>query len=254
MLVEAVGDAKERLRLAVTLGETPPDDVERAFATQAASANDACEALALLEVLAGSGLLRSALADAIGEQLRATQQPDGSWRAADDRGANDPALPGFIVGPRDALYLTAMLAAFLGRTTRGSVRSLDAAGAFLAERWSPDLVQGGSWFAIAGYAHFFSNVPHERSDEVLQWCGRELERTFRTRAFDPVRVARVFALCDVRALPGARVDGSELVRALLQGQGPDGGWPASPGRTRVATTLDAAQALVHLAPRRLARG
>jgi hypothetical protein len=246
--VEAAGDAGDRLRLAVALREAPAAAVERALEPQAGSATDACVALTLLETLAGAGLLRGALADRIGEQLRTSQRADGSWRAADDRGAGDAALPSFVLGPRDPLFLTAMIAAFLGRTTRGSARALDAAGAFLAERWSPDLVQGGSWFAIAGYAHFFSNVPHERSDEVLQWCGRELERGFRTGALDPVRVARVFTLCDARALPGARVDGGELVPALLRAQAPDGGWPASPGRSRCETTNEAVQALVHLAP------
>ena len=88
-----------------------------------------------------------------------------------------------------------------------ALAALRAAGGYLAVHWSPELVQGGSWHAICGYAHFFSNVPHEISDAVLQWCGRELERAFRIGAFDAVRAARIFTLCDAHALPGAKLDG-----------------------------------------------
>ena len=58
------------------------------------------------------------------------------------------------------------------------------------------------------------------ADEALQWCGRELERGFRIGAFDAVRVARVFVLCDAPALPGARLAAAEVREALLRAQGP----------------------------------
>ena len=114
-------------------------------------------------------------------------------------------------------------------------------------------MQSGSWHAISAYAHFFSNFPHDLSDAVLQWCGRELERAFRSGAFDAARASRVFTLCEAHALPGARLDAKELVPALLRAQSTDGGWPAPTTPLRVSHTLWAAIGLVRLRPRSSAR-
>jgi hypothetical protein len=242
--------ALELLRLEVLLGERPRAALEQALAPiGGAASGDACSALEVLEALADAGCLRGGLADRVAESLLTSQHPDGSWRAPGSPAppASENARP--PVGARDALFLTAMLGAFLGRTTRSSAAALRAAGGFLAVHWSPELVQAGSWHAICGYAHFFSNVPHEISDAVLQWCGRELERAFRVGAFDAVRAARIFTLCDAQALPGAKLDRIELVPALLRAQSADGGWPASTTPMRVSDTLWAALALVTLRPR-----
>jgi hypothetical protein len=91
-------------------------------------------------------------------------------------------------------------------------------------------------------------VPSELADEVLQWCGRELERGFRTHAFAPVAVARVFLRARARALPGASIDASEVVATLLAAQEPDGAWPAEPGTPRGVATLEAVEALLRLGP------
>ncbi|HTF33010.1 MAG TPA: hypothetical protein VK714_04825 [Myxococcota bacterium] len=242
--------APELLRLEVLLGERPRAALEQALAPiWAAASGDVCVALEVLEALADAGCLRGGLAKEVAESLHTSQHSDGSWRAPffGAPPAAENARP--PVGPRDALFLTAMLGAFLGRTARSSAAALRAAGGFLAVHWSPELVQGGSWYAICGYAHFFSNVPHEISDAVLQWCGRELERAFRIGAFDAVRAARIFTLCDAHALPGAKLDGDELVPALLRAQLADGGWPAATTPMRVSDTLWAALALGTLLPR-----
>lgn len=242
--------ALELLRLEVLLGERPRADLEQALAPLwKETSRDACTALEVLEALADAECLRGGLADRVAESLHTSQHSDGSWRASGSAAPPEPEDARPPVGARDALFLTAMLGAFLGRTARSSAAVLRGAGGFLAAHWSPALVQTGSWHAICGYAHFFSNVPHEISDAVLQWCGRELERAFRIGAFDAVRAARVFTLCDAHALPGAKLDRIELVPALLRAQSADGGWPAPTTPMRVSATLWAALALARLGPR-----
>jgi len=242
----AQGAQSELLRLEVLLGERPPTDLEQALAPWRSPGDDVCVALGVLEALADAECLRVALAAELAQSLQSSQQPDGSWRAPGGPG-REPV--GLLLGPRDALFLTGMLGAFLGRTARSNAFALRAAGGFLGRHWSPALVQSGSWHAISAYAHFFSNVPHDLGDAVLQWCGRELERGFRDGAIDAVWAARVFTLCDAHALPGARLDARELVPALLHAQSVDGGWPASTTAARVSNTLWAALGLVKLRPR-----
>jgi hypothetical protein len=108
-------------------------------------------------------------------------------------------------------------------------------------------VKGGrAWGVLVAYAHCFANTSHEEGDPILQWCGRELERGFRTRLFDAVRAARVLVLCDAGAIPGARFAAGELVAGVLAEQQADGGWldPADPApAARVAHSLLALSAL-----------
>ena len=71
---------------------------------------------------------------------------------------------------------------------------------------------------------------------------RALERGYRARSLDAVRTARVFARCEVQALPGSRIRAGEAVAALLAAQQEDGGWPGdteADSRARVAATLEA---------------
>jgi len=242
------GASLELLRLEVRLDERPRSELEQALAPVWEEKDaDACVALEVLETLADAGCLRGGLSDLVAERLPASQRPDGSWHPPGSAVIGDRNR--LAVGPRDPLFLTAMLGAFLGRTARSRMAPLHAAGGYLARHWSPELVQSGSWHAICGYAHFFSNVPHEISDAVLQWCGREMERAFRVGAFDAVRAARIFTLCDAHALPGAKLDAIELVGALLRTQSADGGWPAATTPGRVSDTLWAALALVGLGAR-----
>ena len=74
-------------------------------------------------------------------------------------------------------------------------RVLDGrAGDYIADRFTPDLVQDFQWPAIAAYTNYFATVPHDESDAVLQWTGRELERGFRAGRFDGVRTAQCAAV------------------------------------------------------------
>jgi len=248
------GAALELLQLEVLLGERPSSALEQALGPRERAASASAHlAFALLEALDDAGCLRTGLADRVSESVRASQRPDGSWHAPDSSSSRAAGGAPPAIGADHALFLTAMLGAFLGRTTRSSAAALHKAGCYLAIHWSPELVKGGSWHAICGYAHFFSNVPHEISDAVLQWCGRELERAFRSGRFDAVRAARIFTVCDAHALPGAKLGALELLPALLRARSADGGWPARATPMRVADTFWAAQALVKLGPRSWSR-
>jgi hypothetical protein len=166
-------------------------------------------------------------------RLGADQGSDGAWSE----------------GAGDVVRATGMLGGYLAKTRFARVETLQAAADFLVARWSPDLVQGFQWGSIAAYAHLFANFDHEDSDEILQWCGRELERGFRTRVFDAVRTARVLVTCDAHALPGARLGAQELGAALRAEQAADGSWQPAPGaapRARIEPTLDGLVALLRL--------
>ncbi len=190
-------------------------------------------ALAFLDDL---GCLHHACADRAAAWLAATQERDGSFS------------PSASASDDERLLFSASLAARLARSGWVRESALDAAGGFIAERFSVERVQRGGWETLAAFLAFFTSHSHELADAALQWCGRELERGFRTGRFDAVRTARVFVLCDAKALPGAKVDARELLPALVASQGEDGSFGATdaPIDERVARTLDAILALVRL--------
>ena len=196
-----------------------------------------------LEALAVFGSLRGLHAqpvDAAVGFLAQSQQGDGSWR-----------LDGAGRGDRD-LFTTGMVGGFLGRTRCVRPEVLDAAGRFVESEWAPERVEGGSWAAIAAFAHFFTNVHHDLADEALQWCGRELERGFRKRDFDSIATLRVLQYCDADALPGLRIETEELLDLLLAEQSEDGGFhtaclgAVSAERSRIAVTLESMRSLLAL--------
>ena len=158
---------------------------------------------------------------------------------------------GFEAGSEDLdarLVYTGMAAGYLAKTPFARPEPLDAAGAFLARHFAPERVQGFRFESLLAYAHYFANAPHGEADAVLQWCGRELERGFRARAFDAVRTALVFACCDAHAMPGARLAPAELAAALCAEQSADGGFGlvVASDAERVAASLDALVGLRHL--------
>ena len=168
--------------------------------------------------------------------LASAQRDDGSWTA----------LEGDSIDAN--LYVTGMLAGHLAKTRWTRPQALSAAGDFLAQHWSPDRVKGWNWRGIVAHAHCFANIPHDFGDEVLQWCGRELERGFRSQQWGAVQTARVLVHCDAHAIPGANVAAAELLEAIEAEQENDGGWLdlSDPSSTaRVARTLDAMAAIVH---------
>ena len=229
--VEASGGELARLRLAVLLGAAPAARLAGVVGWRPESG--VAGALAALAALDGRHGLRGGEVERAVAWLADVQDADGGWSAA-----SEPAR----------VVVSGLLAGFLAKASCARPAQLDRAGAFLAASWGPERVQGGDFGMLAGYAHFFAHRPHELADGALQWCGRELERGFRARAFDAVRTALVFARCDAHALPGARIAPAELGEALLAEQAADGGFglPVAPDAERVDATLDALVGLRHL--------
>jgi hypothetical protein len=172
------------------------------------------------------------------ESLTASQQSDGSW--SDRASATED----------ERIFATGMIAGYLAKTPFVRQSTLASAADYLAARFRPDRVKGSAWGANAAYFHCFALVRHEQADAILQWCGRELERGFRTGVYDAVRTARVFALCKAHTLPGSGLTAAELVARILDEQMDDGGYavPADSSRgARVSHTLDALAVLEHFA-------
>lgn len=177
--------------------------------------------------------------------FEANQRGDGSFFEGLETGENADSVAG-----RDArVFWTAMIAGILGRTPFVRHDLLDAAGDFLAARFEPEAVENDGYSALLGYSHFFTNVAHDLSDEALQWCGRALEKGFRSRQIEGVATVRVLLTCDAQAMPGATFDVAELLERVLEEQGGDGGFaelsvegPAA----RTTQTFDGMLALVRL--------
>jgi hypothetical protein len=200
--VDAHGDPLQRARAAAVLdpaardavtAELPPVDTPVA----------AYLALGWLDALSAR---RGPTVERAVATLSGVQYADGSWILGDER---DEAAE---------IATTASIAGLLAKAAYTRKRVLDAAGAWLGARWGPERVQGGDVRLIAGFASFFANTDHELSDAGLQWCGRELERGFRTGALDALAVARVFVRCDAQGLPGGRIGAEEIVLSLLAQQ------------------------------------
>lgn len=178
----------------------------------------------------------------------------GGWleravRALEARQAVDGAFRVGRAGEPSDVFFTGMVAGMLGRTPVSKPDVLERAGEFLVAHFSPDAVEHDGYAALMAYSLFFTNVGHERSDESLQWCGRALEKGFRSRRHDAVATLRILLSCDAQAMPGAKFDVVELLDRLLVEQAGDGGFAelslAGPeGRT--AQTFDAMLAIVRL--------
>jgi hypothetical protein len=227
------GDA--RGLLAALAEAQSPDGALRPWSASAAPQAPLVATLSALARLDGLGLLDHPLGERAAGFVLAGQQPDGGW---DEPGADEERR----------IALTGEAAGLLAKTPFARASALARAERFLAARWSVERVQGPRYAPILAYVHALAHVPSELADEALQWCGRELERGFRTQAFGGLAVARVFLSARARALPGCGVAASEVVATLLAAQAPDGGWPAEPGAPRVDATLDAAEALLRLGP------
>lgn len=202
----------------------------------AASADPALAAtLRGLTCLDGLGLLDHPVPERAAMWLLARQAADGGWSEPGASEERRVALSGEAAG-------------LLAKTPYARESALRRAESFLSRHWAVERVQGPCYAPILAYVHAFAHLHSERADEALQWCGRELERGFRTHAFAPVAVARVFLRARARALPGLRLEPAELVAALLATQAPDGGWSAEPEAPRLDATLEAVEALLRLGP------
>lgn len=194
-------------------------------------------ALEALGVLDEAKIRRGPLAEGIAAWVAPAQADDGAWRAAPTEGLSP--------GDSDPIFLTGMIAGHLSKLVCGSPRTLERAEAFLASRFTPDLLETGDWRPLTAYAHLCANGASELADEALPWCGRALEKGLRSGRIGSLDAARALVLGDVRTLPGATVDTDGVGRALVAAQGPDGSFAAG-GSThdRVEATLLGVRALV----------
>jgi len=177
-----------------------------------------------LGALADAGALESLPAERACRYLEGAQSEAGCWPAG---------------GDSDDVRETGLLTGLLARTPFARADTLDAAGDWLAERFSPERVQGFAWEAIAAYGACFTNLPHDAADGILQWCGRELQRGYLARRFDAIRTGRVLAWCDSPSVPGAGVAAPKLVAEILAAQAEDGSWPAPEGVPLATHAVDA---------------
>jgi hypothetical protein len=194
-----------------------------------------------LLMAADAKILHAEWVERAAHALEGLQSEDGAFRV--------PAQGNTPAAKQADVFWTGMVAGVLGRTPVSRPSMLAAAGEFLADRFEPDAVEHEGYSALLSYAHFFTNVAHDLADEALQWCGRALEKGFRSRQVDTVSTVRVLLTCDAQALPGATFDVTELLERLLEEQAGDGGFaelstegPA--GRT--TQTFDAMLAIVRL--------
>jgi hypothetical protein len=238
------GDEVALRRALVLIGDEPYENalatLER-WAEQAGvfPARGGVDPRAALPVFGGLADLRaqdSALGRRIADGLALAQAEDGSFGA---EGCDE----------EERVYTTGRLAARLSALRSVRKRLLDRAADYLAARFTPERVGGFAWRPLAAYTPLFTNVEHERGDDVLQWCGREIERGFRARRFDAVQTARIFVDCGAASLPGAKVTAPEIVLSLLAEQAGDGSWPIPGGgdpAARVLHALDGLTCLVRL--------
>ena len=173
--------------------------------------------------------------------LESRQQADGAYRI--------PTVGTDRAAAQADLFWTGMIAGILGRTPVSRQSHLEAAGDFITQHFDPDAVEHDGYSALIASAHFYTNVSHEEADEALQWCGRALEKGFRSRQLDAVAAVRVLLTCDAQAMPGATFDVVELLDRLMEEQAGDGGFAElSLGgpTTRTTQTFDAMLAIVRL--------
>ena len=186
-------------------------------------------------------LLHASWVEAAARFFDDCQDQDGAFRVA---------TIGDEAAAREAeIFWTGMIGGILGRTPASRPSLLESAGAFLAMRFDPNRVEHDGYAALLAYSHYFTNVAHDLSDEALQWCGRALEKGFRSRQLDAVSTLRVLLTCDAQAMPGASFDIAELLVRTLEEQAGDGGFAElSLGgpETRTTQTLDAMLAIVRL--------
>ncbi len=194
-----------------------------------------------LLLAADAKLIHADWVESAARSLEARQSDDGAFRV--------PTCGQGRAAEQADVFWTGMVAGILGQTPVSRPSLLDAAGRFLGQRFDPDAVENDGYTALLAYSLFFTNVAHELADEALQWCGRALEKGFRSRQFDAVATLRVLLTCDAQALPGATFDVTELLERLLEEQAGDGGFAelsAGGSQARTTQTFDAMLAIVRL--------
>jgi hypothetical protein len=195
--------------------------------------------LEAISVLSDWRRLYESCADRAIDFLGKVQRSDGSWGSGESTPGDDQPM---------ALFATGCLAGFLGRTRSARPEMLRAAGAYMGGFWSVETIRSQGWPAVAGFAHYFTNVHDEEAEAALPWCARELERGNLVGDYSAVDVLRVLSWCEASALPGVTFDTNLLLGDVLNEQLEDGsiGRADVSSESRVASTLDAMSFLIRL--------
>jgi hypothetical protein len=243
------GSRFDRLFLATVLGEREVEDLARAIESgqdeRGAIRRPADHGEESLEADVGSTVAALGYLEAVRRLdlplveravafLSASQRSDGSWCATEGD------------SEEERLVLTGAVCGILANAPCARDSVLRAASGFMESLWVAERRRSSAYDVAVAYLQVMTNFPTDLADQVLQHWGRQLERGYRAGKLDAVHAARVFVLCDVHALPGARIDSREAVAALLATQQEDGGWAGGAGadpRARIAATLDAVVAL-----------
>jgi hypothetical protein len=235
------GHALDRARLAAGIG-----DAKRDVLLAEIRAGERADGS--FEIVGRTGLSGALLALACLDEVRAFDAPEGARVVAAIEGAQHEdgswgSDPDSAESTR--IVVTGVVAGLLAKAACARPKPLRLAGRFLAKHWGPERVQSGDYGSIAAFACFFANAGMELADVGLQWCGRELERGYRTGRLTPLQTARVLMLCDAYSLPGARLPIEDVIGSLLAGQAEDGGWfaMACDRESRVNATIEAAIAM-----------
>lgn len=247
VFVDRHGSQLACLAVRVLVGEAQAEEIERCLQER----QEPSGALASFQEEVGAGLSSSAEALVSLADLRLLHLPCAE-RAACFITSSQLADGSFAETPDAGIELrlqqSGRLAPVLARMRCISLDRLEALGGFLAAQWSIERVQGGRYEDLAPFLPFFAVHPHELSDVALQWCGRELERSFRSGRLSALEAGRLFVRSDARCLPGARLDGREILPALIAEQRPDGGFGSqhTGARARVEATVASIVALLRL--------
>lgn len=195
--------------------------------------------LEAISVLSDWKRLHESCVDRAIEFLSKAQKQDGGWGPV----ATTPS-----VAQPMGMFVTGCLAGFLGRTRSARPETLRAAGGYLAGFWSVETIRNHGWPAVAGFAHYFTNVFDEEAEAALPWCARELERGKLVGSYSAVDVLRVLSWCEASALPGVTFDTNALLAQMIDEQQADGsiGRAEATAEGRVASTLDAMSFMIRL--------
>ncbi len=202
-------------RVAKALACAEPSAAESEMARTARSASCIAAIRSALEFADALGLLRAPEILPLIALLTQAQRSDGAW--ADAQGNANLSLTGIFAG-----YLT--------RTFQVRASVLARAGQYLSQRWSPALLRGDAsecWDVLIAFAQFYAVNDGEHCDEILQRCGRELERAYRKQTVQALDLAYLFQLCEAEAFPAVSATSAEVVAAILASQREDGSWAGS---------------------------
>ena len=168
------------------------------------------------------------------------QRADGGWDEPRRRTSSSAALALTRDG-RGPSREDALRARLDARAARGVPRRRSG---------RPSACRAGATRRSRGYLHAFATVPAEldEADAALQWCGRELERGFRTARFGAGRGGATCSCAATRSRAARHAHRGRRGRARAARSSSGRTAASARAAAEVRATCEAALALRHLAP------